>query len=68
MKQVSVFLPEVIARPLATLAVCQMDLYPIRDKTEGNSFKVPGLGGVDCHHHHNNKMIEASPKAVSLTL
>lgn len=67
MNQVSVFLPEMIARPLATLALSQMDLHPIGNKTEEKKFKVPGLGGVDCNHHHN-KGIDMSPKAASLTL
>lgn len=31
------------------------------------NFKVPGLGGVDCNHHHN-KVIDMSPKAASLTV
>lgn len=68
MKQMSVFLPEMIARPLAILALCQMDLHPVGNKTEGKkNFKVPGLGGVDCNHHHH-KVIDMSPKAASLTV
>lgn len=57
-----------IARPLATLAVCQMDLHPIGNQTEENIFKVPGLGGVDYNHHHDNKMTEVSPRAMTLNL
>lgn len=44
MKQVSVFLPEMIARPLAILALSQMDLHPIGNKTEEKKIQGSWFG------------------------
>lgn len=67
MKQVSAFLPEMIARTFGHTGVEPDGLASNRKQNRGKKIKVPGLGGVDCNHHHN-KGIDMSPKAASLTL